>query len=252
MKYIILIFTVVAFCSCGQKWEGFERNDFKYLDRDVIVVKPKVAAPGNPWIWRPAFFGAFANVDTALLHKGFHVVYYDLTHLSGSPKSIRLGNDFYDYIVQKESLSSKVVLEGFSRGGLFVFNWAAENPEKVACIYADAPVCNLLSWPGREIENEWKNVLDQWELEDGDMDTFNQNPINKAGILGKYKIPVISVCGDSDEVVPYEENMKIMKDSLLHYGSEVHLILKPGVGHHPHSLENPKEIVDFIVSKTGL
>ena len=34
-----------------------------------------------------------------------------------------------------------------SRGGLIVYNWAAQNPEKVACIYADAPVMDFKSWP---------------------------------------------------------------------------------------------------------
>ena len=40
-----------------------------------------------------------------------------------------------------------MALEGMSRGGLIVYNWAAQNPEKVACIYADAPVMDFKSWP---------------------------------------------------------------------------------------------------------
>lgn len=34
-----------------------------------------------------------------------------------------------------------------SRGGLIVYNWAAQNTDKVACIYADAPVMDIKSWP---------------------------------------------------------------------------------------------------------
>jgi len=36
---------------------------------------------------------------------------------------------------------------GVSRGGLYCYNWASQNPEKVACIYGDAPVCDVKSWP---------------------------------------------------------------------------------------------------------
>lgn len=45
----------------------------------------------------------------------------------------------------KAGFNKKVALEGMSRGGLIVYNWAAQNPEKVACIYADAPVMDFKS-----------------------------------------------------------------------------------------------------------
>lgn len=40
------------------------------------------------------FFGAFASVDEELLRRGFHVAYYDLTHLYGSPRARKSGTDF--------------------------------------------------------------------------------------------------------------------------------------------------------------
>ena len=119
------------------KWQGFDQYTFTYQDRQAIVVCPERAAAGNPWIWRPAFFGAFASVDEALLKRGFHVVYYDLTHLYGSPRARKSGTDFYWNMVQMYGLSPRVTLEGFSRGGLFAYNWAADHPDKVACIYVD-------------------------------------------------------------------------------------------------------------------
>lgn len=140
-----------VFPGTKSQWEGCDRYDFKFQDRDAIVVVPKKAAPGRPWIWRPAFFGAFPSVDQALLKEGFHIVYYDLTHLYGSPHGVKLGNDFYAEMVNHYQLASKVTVEGFSRGGLYAFHWAAQNPEKVACLYVDAPVCNVFSWPKRQL-----------------------------------------------------------------------------------------------------
>lgn len=246
IRLLLLLITLFNLTSCHKKWEGYSRSDFTFKDREVILVKPKSPAEGNPWIWRPAFFGIDASVDIALLEQGFYVVYYDLTHLYGSPNAVALGNDFYKYMIESEKLSPKVTLEGLSRGGLFVFNWAAQNPEKVACIYADAPVCDLKSWPGRQNEGLWKDVLSEWNLQDSEMDTFAENPIDKASIIGKYKIPVIVVYGDADSIVPPKDNIERMRDSLSHYGAEIHLIVKKGVGHNPHSLKDPSEIVDFI------
>ena len=92
----------------------------------------------------------FSKCRQSILEKGFHIVYYDVTHLYGSPRAVSLGTEFYENMTDLYNLSEKVTLEGFSRGGLFVFNWAAQNTEKVACIYVDAPVCDVFSWPGRK------------------------------------------------------------------------------------------------------
>lgn len=247
----ICIYLSITFISCSShsnQLEDYDTQRFSYKDREAIVVSPKVAAEGNPWIWRPAFFGAFPSVDLALLEKGFHVVYYDLTHLYGSPRAQELGTDFYNYVVGHYGLSSRVTLEGFSRGGLFVFNWANKNAEHVACIYADAPVCNVFSWPGRKDTNLWADLLNEWQLTDEQMEHFGGNPIDNLEEIAKADIPIIAVCGDSDEIVPYGENMGILKPRYEALGGKIELILKKGGKHHPHSLSNPQPIVDFIIN----
>lgn len=231
------------------KWKGFDQYTFAYQDREAIVVCPKHAATGNPWIWRPAFFGAFASVDEELLRRGFHVAYYDLTHLYGSPRARKSGTDFYWNMVRMYGLSPKVTLEGFSRGGLFAYNWAADHLDKVACIYVDAPVCNVFSWPGRSPENVglWKGLLEEWGLTDDQMNSFSGNPIDRLKPLADAGIPVICVCGDSDKVVPFSENSAIVRQRYTAMGAPFELILKPGVDHHPHSLSDPAPVVDFII-----
>lgn len=231
------------------KWKGFDQYTFAYQDREAIVVCPKHAATGNPWIWRPAFFGAFASVDEELLRRGFHVAYYDLTHLYGSPRARKSGTDFYWNMVRMYGLSPKVTLEGFSRGGLFAYNWTADHPDKVACIYVDAPVCNVFSWPGRSPENAglWKGLLEEWGLTDDQMNSFSGNPIDRLKPLADAGIPVICVCGDSDKVVPFSENSAIVRQRYTAMGAPFELILKPGVDHHPHSLSDPAPVVDFII-----
>lgn len=228
-------------------WNGFERYDFIYNDRNATIVVPHKSAEGRPWIWRPAFFGAFPSVDKALLEKGFHVVFYDMAHLYGSPRAMKLGTDFYKMICQAYNLSPKVTLEGFSRGGLWAFNWAIKNPQKIACIYVDAPVCDIFSWPGRERKDLWKKMLEEWNLKEEDMVDFKENPINNLAPMAKYKIAIIAVCGGKDKVVPYDTNMKLLAERYRTLGGIVEIILKPDCDHHPHSLDEPSPVVDFIV-----
>ena len=60
-------------------------------------------------------------------------------------------------------------------------------------------------------------------------------------------MPIISVCGDNDRSVPIEENMMVIRIRYLALGGNVELIIKPGCDHHPHSLEDPQPVVDFIM-----
>lgn len=249
--YLVLLCLITSLAVQAQEkkseWNGCDRYDFTFKDRQATVVVPKKAAKGTPWIWRPAFFDAFPSVDKALLEKGFHIVYYDVTHLYGSPRAVSLGTEFYKDITDRYGLSPKVTLEGFSRGGLFAFNWAAQNTDKVACIYVDAPVCNVFSWPGRKNATLWNDLLKEWNLTDAEMEHFKGNPIDNLAPIAAAGIPIISVCGDSDQTVPYKENMDVVRSRYLAAGGPVEVILKKGCDHHPHSLENPEPVVDFIL-----
>lgn len=265
MKKIIVSMLSLLFCLTGwagiesdfpgkqSEWNGGTRYDFHVQGRDAILVVPQKARPGNPWIWRPAFFDAFPSVDKALLAEGFHVAYYDLTHLYGSPRAMSLGHDFYQYMTTEQRLSKKVTMEGFSRGGLCSLNWATKYPECVACLYLDAPVCDVLTWPGRGTGTEggrlWNDLLKEWNIEDNGMEYFPGNPINIENLkpIAEAGIPIFAVCGGSDKVVPYDKNMEIVRSRFIALGGSVEVIVKPGVDHHPHSLENPEPVVDFVI-----
>ena len=236
-----------AFAGKKVEWKGFERYDFSYYGRNATVVAPKNVAKGNPWIMRPAFFGSYAQADSALLTKGFHVVYFDVTHLYGSVNARKLFNGFYDYLLKKYQFSSKVTLEGLSRGGLFVQNWAVKNPDKVACIYVDAPVCDIKSWPSRKNAKLWNDFLKEYNISDAQADTLKCNPVDQAVELSKTKLPILSVCGDADKTVPMLENSMVVRDKMAAAGGSMRLISKPGVDHHPHSLTDPTPIVDFVL-----
>ncbi|MEZ6112298.1 MAG: hypothetical protein R3C99_14950 [Pirellulaceae bacterium] len=59
-------------------------------------------------------------------------------------------------------------------------------------------------------------------------------------------VPLLHVYGDADSVVPWDENTGLLADRYRQLGGTIQLIAKPGVEHHPHGLDDPSPIVEFI------
>lgn len=234
-------------------WKGFKRADFVVAERKCILVSPQVAAPGKPWIWRTEFFGNEPHADSALLTKGYYLAYMNVQDMYGAPVAMNLMDQFYTYLTKNYSLNKKTVLEGFSRGGLFAFNWAARNPDKVAVIYGDAPVCDFKSWPGGKgrgpgSAKDWQKLLKVYGFTEDEAIAYKLNPIDNLAPLAKAHIPVLIVCGDADKTVPVDENTFVVEKRYRELGGEIKVIVKPGADHHPHSLKYPAPIVDFILA----
>jgi pimeloyl-ACP methyl ester carboxylesterase len=247
--------TPVAFPGKKTVWNSYDRYDFVYDGRKCIAVIPKEAAAGRPWIWRARFFGHEPQTDLALLAKGFHLVYMDVAELFGNAEAVAHWNAFYKYLTGEHGFAPKAALEGMSRGGVYIYNWAAANPEKVTCIYADAPVCDMRSWPGGKGRGKgsaalWKQCLAGYGLTEEQAASFKGNPIDHLEPVAKAGIPLLHVVGDADEVVPVEENTAILEARYKKLGGSITVIHKPGVGHHPHSLKDPTPIVNFILANT--
>ena len=238
--------------AAAADFHGFTRHDFQVDGRKCILVEPKSPAPERPWIWRARFFGHEPQADIALLERGFHVAYCDVGGLFGNQAAIGHWNAFYAEMTEKRQLSKRVALEGMSRGGLIIYRWAAENPEKVACIYADAPVCDFKSWPGGKGEGQgspkaWEQCLAAYGLSEEEALKFAENPVDRLEPLAKAGIPLLHIVGDADVVVPVAENTAILEKRYRKLGGEIEVIHKPGVGHHPHSLKDPAPIVEFVL-----
>ena len=236
-------------------WHGYRREDFQLDDIDCILVRPHEPAPGMPWIWRARFWNAWPQTEVALLGKGFHVAYIDVADMFGSPKAVARFNKLYQHLTTSIGLSTKPTLEGYSRGGLIVYNWAAKNTDKVSCIYADAPVLDVKNWPGGKGQGpgspeNWAKCLQAYDMDETRMLQWQGNPLDHVTQLVQAGIPVIHVVGDADETVPVAENSDLFIQQYLLLGGIAQYIHKPNVGHHPHSLENPTPIIQFILQHT--
>jgi pimeloyl-ACP methyl ester carboxylesterase len=234
-------------------WNGYDRIDFTLAGRNGVLVVPKTPAPGRPWIWRTEFFDHQPQVDLALLARGWHLVYADLKDMYGSRRSTALMGEFYAHLVTQAQLAPRMVLEGFSRGGLSAFNFAATHPSRVAALYLDAPVLDVRSWPGRDRSSkEWAQFLEANGLNEQTFAGYRGNPVDRIQSVANAKIPIIVVCGDADTVVPMAENTAVLEKRYRELGGTIEVIVKRGVGHHPHSLEDPTRVVEFLTKHARL
>ena len=253
---LILLTTVSALSFPGKKSNkgGYDRFDFQVAGKKAYVVVPKVAASGKPWVWRARFPTYHAKVDQVLLGKGFHIAYIDVSGLFGAPKAVAVWDQFYKEM-RKQGLASKVALKAVSRGGLIAYNWAKKNPEKVACIFAEVPVCDIKSWPGGKGKGigsatDWKQAQKAYGKTEAQLLVWKGNPIDDLGALAKAKVPVMHVVGVQDKVVPHDENTDVLMKNYIQAGGVMTVranTKKPEKAHgHHFNLEAPGEIVAFI------
>jgi len=232
---------------------GFSGYDFQNNGVACKVVEPRIVAKGKPWIWRARFWGHEPQTDIDLLERGFHVAYCDVGELYGAPVAVKRWDVFYKEMI-KAGFSKKVALEGMSRGGLIIYNWAAKNPGKVACIYGDAPVMDIKDWPmsRQGAVNEIKRMMGAYGFaSEEEARQWKGNPVDHAKVMAKAHIPILHVVGDADKVVRYKANTEVFEERMKKLGAPIQVIHKPAVDHHPHSLSNPQPIVDFILQATN-
>lgn len=236
---------------------GYRCADFSFKEHAAKVVAPMREAAGHPWIWRARFWRHEPQTDIALLERGFHVVYCDASELFGNKEAIQLWDDFYAMLRQK-GLAPKAVMEGMSRGAVYVYNWAAVNPDRVAAVYVDNPVLDLVSWPGIQFKkqlagrNEWEIFKKDYNLTTDEAAlAFKGSPLYKVKEIVKGKYPMLHLVGDADVDVVPAENTLPFEEKVRVAGGDITVMHKPGFAHHPHSFPDPTPIVDFILKALG-
>ncbi|MBD0777802.1 prolyl oligopeptidase family serine peptidase [Maribacter sp. ANRC-HE7] len=232
---------------------GFQGHDFTFKDHNAKIVEPKNVAVGKPWVWRSRYWGHEPQVEIALLERGFHVVYCDVFESFLNKEGLLIWDGFYQ-LLTKAGLSNKSVMEGMSRGGGYIYRWAAFHPGRVSAVYADAPLLDFKLY----FKGSNSSFPQKWELfkknfgfkSDEEALAFKGNPMDLTETIAKAGFPMLHVVGDADEVVPVSEHTALFEQKIKAAGGSIQVIHKPGVNHHPHSLANPQPIVDFILQAT--
>lgn len=234
------------------EWHGYAREDFTLDGLECILVTPRDPLPGRPFAWRAEFFDAFAQCDLEMVRRGYHLAYIRLSDKYGCPWAVQRMRMFHEYLTRERGLGAHPVLIGFSRGGLYAVNFALSCTERVGKLYLDAPVLDVLSWPGgcgRGVgaEREWRECLACYGATEATIQSNVQaRPVKRGAELARLGIQLAMVIGGADDLVPFEENGRPFADAFAAAGGLLLLNIKPSCGHHPHSLDDVSELCDFL------
>ena len=178
-------------------------HKFIFNGHEATVIRPE--KPNGKWIWKTEFLTAFDKAEDALCDMGYTRVYYCISDMYGSYNAVRLMHTFYRHVIKEFDLDAKCALFGFSRGGLYAFNFALFYPEYVEKIYLDAPVLDMRTWPLKDSKHR-DEVYFEYGLNDETIESFGGHPIENLKEFFSLNIPLLLVAGGADEVVPFDRN----------------------------------------------
>ena len=191
-------------------------EEFELNGRPAFRMNPdKPAKEGGekPWIFYAPTLKTYPDEAENWMHQqfldaGIAVAGVDVGESFGSPLAFPWFEALYQKMVA-DGFSEKPVLLGRSRGGLWVSSWAIAHPDRVSGIAGIYPVYDYVSYPGLE------RAAPAYGLSSSDLDAKQDelNPIRRAEILAKAKIPVFIIHGTDDKVVPLAANSAKLEDA---------------------------------------
>lgn len=230
-------------------------DTFEIEGHKAFLYAASAPASGKPWLWYAPTLKGVSFVGRKLyfesfMKAGISIAGFDLGEVRGSPASTAKFTLFYDEVV-KRGWSPKPILIGQSRGGMMTLAWAFRHPDKVRAWVGIYPVCNLTSWP---LKNSKAATLADYAMTEPELiaQLSRFNPIDNLKGLLDNKVPMFAVHGDSDVVVPYDDNTKLLKERYEAGGGEVSVKIIPGEGHkETPSFFECRELVEFVLKHAG-
>jgi len=246
-KIIITIFSLNSLVTASIKWERF-----KFEDKDAFIIMPKKHSELNiPWVfYAPTLRGLPNERDEGwminhFLEAGIAVAGIDVGESYGNIEGRNLYSKFHNFLTQRKKFNPKACLLARSRGGLMLYNWAANNPKKVKCIAGIYPVCNLRSYPGLE------RAAPAYKMSASELanSLSENNPINRLQNLAKADVPIFHIHGNVDTVVPLKSNSGIIAKRYQRFGGNMQLVVPKGQGHNMwEGFFKCDELVNFIIN----
>ena len=229
----------------------FKSKTFVFQDRQAYIVYPSCPANGK-LLLKTEYFTAFPHFEVAMLKKGYTLCFLSHPNRWAPDSETHITAEFVRYVAEELGFAPKCIPVGMSCGGLQALRLAQLHPELISVLYIDAPVVNILSLAGlgastcNDTSSFWKEIQDAHGVNRSTIVNFRKSPIDAMDKLIENNIPIIMLYGDADTVVLYGENGKVLEDYYRENGGDLKVICKPGCGHHPHSLEDPTPIIEFV------
>lgn len=238
-------------------WRGYGYEEMQFEGKHALVVFP-VKANGYLAI-KTEYWDAFPEaIEDGLLQSGFHLCFVQNENRWGTDVDLDRKARFVQFVQERYGLRKACVPVGMSCGGLIAIKFAAKYPEFVKCLYLDAPVLNYMSCPcgfgiGQPLSRDNTEILNALGFESmSELICYRDMPMDRIPDLIQNRIPVVMVAGDSDQIVPYCENGKLLADAYRKAGVDIETYIKAGCNHHPHGLDEPKLVLHSMLKHCGL
>ena len=228
------------------------KEPFAVAGHQAFVIRPpeKKIEP-IPWVLYAPTLGtnlpgkSEAWMFERFLSAGIAIAGVNVGESYGSPAGRKPYTALYEKLVKDEGFDTKVSLLARSRGGLMLYCWAAENPEKIRCITGIYPVCNLASYPGLGRACGAYGMT-QGQLADA---LVKHNPGDRLAPLAAAGVPIFHIHGDKDNVVPLPANSGLVAERYKAAGGLMELEVASGQGHNMwRGFFESQRLVNFLVS----
>lgn len=228
------------------------KEPFAVAGHQAFVIRPpeKKLEP-IPWVlYAPTLGSNLPGKSEAWMFKrfldaGIAIAGVNVGESYGSPAGRKTYTALYDKLVEDEGFDTKVSLLARSRGGLMLYCWAAENPEKIRCITGIYPVCNLASYPGLG------RACGAYGMTQGQLAEAlaKHNPVDRLAPLAEAGVPIFHIHGDKDNVVPLPANSGLVAERYKAAGGLMELEVASGQGHNMwRGFFESQRLVNFLVS----
>lgn len=236
------------------EWFGYRKKEFEFAGRNALIVFPSDSVATPKWLLKTEYFGAFPELETALIERGYHLAYLENLNRWGVDADQDAKRDFADYLAREYGLEKRCVCIGMSCGGFHAVNFASRYPSYVSLLYLDAPLLSFRGW-SKEFENQACWISEQKEAygftTEKEIEEYTDLPINRLSVLTDNKIPVALVYGGADTIVSPELNAEKLLEYYEAHDAPIKAWCKPNCDHHPHGPNDISEVVDYI-EKTRL
>ena len=230
---------------------GFRQLEFRFKGKKAIIILPDESNDNGKMVLKTEYFGAFPDLQIQFVRRGYTFIFVENRNRWGTDSEIDDQYEFINYVSKELGKENSVITIGMSCGGLISVKLCAKYPDAVKALYLDAPVMNFLSIPARfgnayEVtDGMWEEFYDAYHMTKTELLTYREHPIDMVPFLLEHKKRIYLTYGDSDHVVPYEENGLYLEKFYRENGGEIKTEKKVGVGHHPHGPSDPDLVINY-------
>ncbi len=229
------------------------KQEFEIAGHRAFLLLPKdgVPTPLMPWVfYAPTLRSLPGDAEQWMFERflaaGIAIAGIDVGESYGSPAGRQAFSALHQRLVAQRGLAPRACLLARSRGGLMLYNWAAEHPESVAGIAGIYPVCSLESWPGLA------KACGAYAMTEAELRAAlpEHDPIARLAPLAAARVPIFHIHGDSDDVVPLTQNSAELHRRYTKLGGPMHLETVPGRGHDMwQGWFQSQALVDFVIER---